>query len=53
VVLDPNSFLAIGFGRSFEGTDVVYWGANGTQAIQEDMFALSPKLIENDAKNAY
>jgi hypothetical protein len=53
VVLDPNSYLAIGFGESFVNTDVVFWGANGTFGIQEDMFATNPNQIYEDAKNAY
>jgi hypothetical protein len=30
VRLAPDSYLAIGYGASFENTDVVYWAANGT-----------------------
>ena len=42
VVLDPDSYLAIGFGQSFFNTDVVVWSANGSFGRQEDMFAFSP-----------
>lgn len=52
-MLDPNSYLAIGFGESFVNTDVVFWGANGTFGIQEDMFATNLNQIYEDAQNAY
>ena len=29
VVLQPDSYLMLGFGSSFSNTDVVYWSANG------------------------
>ena len=53
VLLQPDSYLAIGYGASFENTDVVYWAANGTHGVQQDMFAYSPLAIEADARNAY
>jgi hypothetical protein len=33
-VLEPNSYLALGYGASsFSNTDVIYWAANGTVGI--------------------
>lgn len=50
VVLQPDSFLMLGFGSSFANTDTVYWAANG---LQDDLFAYSPDAIFPDASNAY
>jgi hypothetical protein len=29
VCVQPNSYMAIGYGTSMTDTDMVYWGANG------------------------
>ena len=51
--MEPNNYLALGFGKSFENTDVIYWGTNGSEGVQQDMFAYSPDRIVNDAHNSY
>jgi len=42
VVLEPNSYLVLGFGSTLTSTDLVYWSANG---LQEDLFAYAPNMI--------
>jgi hypothetical protein len=53
VIMEPNSYLALGYGKEFANTDVIYWGANGIQGLQEDMYAFSHDEIKHDANNSY
>lgn len=45
VLLKDKSYVALGFGKSLQNTDMVYWGANGDDSQQLDMFAESHETL--------
>ena len=53
VCVQPNSWLAIGYGTSMTNTDMVWWSANDAASEQRDLYSTGHKTPSTDAVNAY
>ena len=51
--VQPNSWIAIGYGSSMTNTDMVYWGANGNSSLQEDLYSTTESRPAIDTINSY
>ena len=53
VCVQPNSWLAVGYGTSMTNTDMVWWSANGDASEQLDLYSTGHKKPATDAVNSY
>ena len=53
VVVPNNQFLAIGYGPSMTGTDMVIWEANGLQSINLDLYSVTHGKPSTDSQQDY